>query len=153
MKLKRKKKSLLLGKKAMTKEDSILKIRDITLPTKVHIVKAVVFPIAMHRYESWTINKADHWRMDAFKLWCRENSWELLGQMEIKPVNPKENWPWIFIGRTDAEAPYFGLQMGRANSLEKTWCWERLKAGGEGRWDGWRASPTQWTWVCTNSKR
>ena len=111
---------MLLGKKAMTKEDSILKIRDITLPTKVHIVKAVVFPIAMHRYESWTINKADHWRMDAFKLWCRENSWELLGQMEIKPVNPKENWPWIFIGRTDAEAPYFGLQMGRANSLEKT---------------------------------
>ena len=58
--IKKKKKSLLLGKKAMTKEDSILKIRDITLPTKVHIVKAVVFPIAMHRYESWTINKADH---------------------------------------------------------------------------------------------
>ena len=57
---KKKKKSLLLGKKAMTKVDSILKIRDITLPTKVHIVKAVVFPIAMHRYESWTMKKADH---------------------------------------------------------------------------------------------
>ena len=64
------KRHLLLGRKAMTNPDSILKSRDITLPTKVHLVKAMVFPIAMYRCESWTIKKAEHRRIDAFELWC-----------------------------------------------------------------------------------
>ena len=64
------KRYLLLGRKAMTNLDSILKSRDITLPTKVHLVKAVVFPVVMYRCESWTINKAEHQRIDAFELWC-----------------------------------------------------------------------------------
>ena len=64
------KRHLLLGRKAMTNLDSVLKSRDITLPTKVHIVKGMVFPVVMYRCESWTINKAEHQRIDAFKLWC-----------------------------------------------------------------------------------
>ena len=64
------KKRLLLGRKAMTNLDSILKSRDITLPTKIHIVKAVVFPVVMYRYESWTIKKTECLRTEAFKLWC-----------------------------------------------------------------------------------
>ena len=91
---------LLLGRKAIRNLDSILKSRDITLPTKVHLVKAVVFPVVMYGCESWIIKKAEHWRIDAFELWC----WSPLDCKEIKPVHPKEHEPWIFIGRTDAEA-------------------------------------------------
>ena len=94
---------LLLGRKAMTNLDSILKSRDITLLTKVHIVKAVVFPVIMYECESWTIKKAEHW-IDAFELWLEKTLESPLDCKEIKPVNPKGNQPWIFIGRTDAEA-------------------------------------------------
>ena len=96
------KRHLLLGRKAMINLDNILKSRDITLPTKVRLVKAMVFPVVMYGCESWTIKKAEHWRTDAVELWCwRRVPWD---SKEIKPVNPKENQPWIFIGRTDAEA-------------------------------------------------
>ena len=100
MKLKR---CLLLERKVMTNLASILKSRDITLPTKVRLVKAVVFPVVMYGCESWTIKKAEHWRIDAFELWCwkRESP---LDCKEIQPVHPKGNQSWIFIGRTDAEA-------------------------------------------------
>ena len=99
------KRHLLLGRKAMTNLDSILKSRDITLPTKVHLVKAMVFPVATYGYESWTIKKAEHWRTDAFELWCWEKILESpLDCKEIQLVNPIGNQPWIFIGRTDAEA-------------------------------------------------
>ena len=81
--------------------DSILKGRDIILPTKVCIVKATVFPIVIYGYECWTIKKAESQRIDAFKFWCWRR---LLDWTEIKPVNPKGTQPWIFIGRTDAEA-------------------------------------------------
>ena len=64
------KRHLLLDRKVMTNIDSILKSRDITLPTKVHLVKAMVFPVVMYGCESWTVNKAEHWRIDAFELWC-----------------------------------------------------------------------------------
>ena len=64
------KRCLLLGRQVMTNLDSILKSRDITLPTKIHLVKAMVFPVVMYRCESWTIKKAEHWRIDAFELWC-----------------------------------------------------------------------------------
>ena len=86
-------------KKVMSNLDSILKSRDITLQTKVHLVKAMVFPVVMYGCESWTIKIAECWRTDAFELWC----WRLL-ESKIKPVHPKGNKSWIFIGRTDAEA-------------------------------------------------
>ena len=90
--------------KHMTNQDSVLKNRDITLLTNVHIVKAVVFPVVMYRCESWTIKKAEHWRIDAFELWCWRRLLSPLDCKEIKSVNPKGNKPWIFIRRTDAEA-------------------------------------------------
>ena len=99
------KRCLLLGRKAMTNLDSILKSRDITLPTEVCLVKATVFPVVMYGCEGWTIKKAEHWRIDAFELWCWRRLFESsLDCKEIKPVNPKGNRSWIFIGRTDAEA-------------------------------------------------
>ena len=93
-----------LGRKAMTNLDSILKSRDITLLTKVCLVKAMVFPEVMYRYESWTIKKAECWRIDAFELLCLEKTlWSPLDCKEIIPVNPKGNQCWIFTGRTGAE--------------------------------------------------
>ena len=98
------KRCLLLGRKAMTNLDSILKSRDITLPTKVHLVKAMVFPVVMCGCESWTIKKAELRRIDAFELWVLEKTLEsLLNCKEIQPVHPKGNQSWIFIGKTDAE--------------------------------------------------
>ena len=95
----------------MTNLDSILKSKDITLPTKVHLVKATVFPVVVYRCESWIIKKAEGQRIDAFELWC----WRRLSRVqarsnledlckEIQPVHPKANQSWIFPGRTDAEA-------------------------------------------------
>ena len=99
--------------------DSILKSRDITLPTKVCLVKAMVFPVVMYRYESWTIKKAERQRIDAFELWCwrRLNLESPLNSKEIKPVNPKENQPWRFIGRTDAEVEVLILWASNVKSL------------------------------------
>ena len=85
------KRHLLLGRKAMTNLDSILKSRDITLPTKVCLVKAMVFPVVMYRYESWTIKKAERQRIDALELWCWRRLLSPLGCKEIQPVNPKGN--------------------------------------------------------------
>ena len=89
----------------MTNLDSILKSRDIILPTKVHLVKAMLFPVVMYGCESRTIKKAGHQRIDAFELWCWKRLESPLDCKEIKPVNPKGNQPCIFIGRMDAEAP------------------------------------------------
>ena len=100
------KRHLLLGRKAMTNLHNILKSKDITLPTNVHIVKAVVFPLVMYRCESWTLKKAECLRIDTL-IWTvvLEKTLESpLDSKEIKPVNPKGNQPWICIGRTDAEA-------------------------------------------------
>ena len=85
------KRLLLLGRKAMTKLDRILKSRDITLPTKVHLGKAMVFPVVMYAYERWTIKKVECQRTDAFKLWCWRRLLSPLDYKEIKPVNPKGN--------------------------------------------------------------
>ena len=90
----------LLGRKVMINLDSILKSRDITLPTKVRLVKAMVFPVVMYRCESWTTKKAECRRIDAFELWCWRTLESPLDCKEIQPVHPKG----IFIGRTDAEA-------------------------------------------------
>ena len=91
---------LLLGRKVMTNLDSIFKSRDITLPTKVCLVKAVVFPVVMYGCESWTVKKAEHRRIDAFELWC----WRGLLREEIEPVHSEGDQPWDFFGRNDAKA-------------------------------------------------
>ena len=98
------KRRLLLERKTITNWDSILKSRDITLPTKVCIVKALVFLVVNYRFESWTIKKAEGQRIEVFELWCwKRHLRSDLDYKEIKPVSPKGNQPWIFIGRTDAE--------------------------------------------------
>ena len=98
------KRHLLLGRKVMTNLDSIFKSRDVTLPTKVHLVKAMVFPVIMYGCESWTIKKAESQRIDAFELWCRRRLLSLFDCKEIQPVHPKGNQSWVFIGRNDVEA-------------------------------------------------
>ena len=133
------KRCLLLGRKVMTNPDSILKSRDITLPTKVRLVKNMVFRVVMYGCESWTIKKAECGRIDAFELWC----WRRLLRVSwIKQVNPKGNQPWIFIGRTDAEAEapiqYFGHLMQRTDSLEKTLMPGKIKGRRRRRWQRMR---------------
>ena len=89
----------------MTNLDSILKSRDITLSTKVRLVKAMVFPVVMYGCESWTIKKAECRRIDAFELWCWRTTLESpLDCKEIQLVHPKEHQSWVFIGKTDFEA-------------------------------------------------
>ena len=88
----------------MTNLDSILKRRDITLPTNVHLVKAMVFPVVVYGCDSWTIKKAEHRRIDALELWCWRRLLSPLDCKEIQPVHPKGDQSWVFIGRTDAEA-------------------------------------------------
>ena len=97
------KRYLLFGRKVMTNLDSILKSRDITLPTKVRLVKAIVFPEVMYGCKSWTIKKAECQRIDAFELWCCRRLESPLDCKDIQPVHPNWNQSWIFIGRTDAE--------------------------------------------------
>ena len=147
-------KSLSRGRKAMTNLDSMWKSRDITLPTKVRLVKAVVFPVVMYGCESWIIKKAEHRRIDAFELWC----WRRLlrvpltarrsNQCILKKISPEYSLEGLML---KLKLQYFGHLMWRTDSLERPWCWEGLKAGGEGDDDrGWNvlmASPTQWTWV------
>ena len=98
------KRRLLLGRKVMANLDSILKSRDITLPTKVHLVKAMVFPVVMYACESWTIKKAEHRRIDVFELRCWRRLLSPLDCKEIQPVHCKGDQFWVFIGRNDVEA-------------------------------------------------
>jgi len=98
------KRCLLLGRKVMTNLDSIFKGRDITLPTKVRLVKVIVFPVVMYGCESWTIKKAECWRIDVFELWCWRRLESPLDCKEIQPVHPKGDQSWMFIGRIDIEA-------------------------------------------------
>ena len=141
----------------MTKLDSIFKSRDITLPTKVHLVKAMVFPGVMYGCESWTVKKAECWRMDAFGLWC----WRRLlrvpwtprrsNQSILKEISPGCSLEGLML---KLKLQYFGHLMQRVDSLEKT-----LMLGGirvrrrrdDRGWDCWMASPTRWTWVWVNS--
>ena len=134
------KRHLLLVRKAMTNLESVLKSRDITLSRKAHIVKAVVFPVVMYRCESWTIKKAKHQRTILLNCDTGEDFWEdFLDCKEIKPVNPKGNQSWVFIGRTAAEAPILWPPNAKSQLTGKDWCWERLKAKreeGSRGWDG-----------------
>ena len=98
------KRCLLLGRKVMTNLDSILKSRDITLPTKVRLVKGMVFPEVMYGYESWTVKKAECRRIDAFELRCWRTLESPLDCKEIQPVHSEGDQPWDFFGRNDAKA-------------------------------------------------
>ena len=139
--------------------DSVLKSRDITLPAKVCIVKAMVFPVVIYGCESWTMKHG--WELKNWCFWTvvlEETLESPLDGKETKPVNPKGNQPWIFIGRICAELKfqYFGHLMLRTNSLEKTLMLGMIKGkreGGNRGWDGWTASLTEWTWVWANSGR
>ena len=96
---------MLLGRKVVTNLDSIFKSRDIALPTKVHLVKAMVFPLVMYGCENWTVKKAEHRRIDAFELWCWRRLLRVpLDCKEIQPVHPKGDQSWVFFGRNDAKA-------------------------------------------------
>ena len=142
----------------MTNLDSIFKSRDITFPTKVRLVKAMVFPVVMYGCESWTVKKAERWSNWCFWTVMLEKTLESpLDCKGIQPVHSKDQ-PWVFLEgmmlKLKLQYFYFGHLMGRFDSLEKIWCWQALGAGGEGDdrgWDGWMASPTRWTWVWVNS--
>ena len=141
----------------MTNLHSVLKSRDITLPTKVRLVKAMIFPVVMYGYESWTIKKAEHQRIYAFDLWCWRRPLSPLNCKEIQPVHPKgksvlnihwKDWCWNWNSNTLA------TWCEELTHWKRPWSWERLKTGGEGDdrgWDGFMASLTQWTWVWVNS--
>ena len=119
------KRHLLLGRKVMTNLDSILKNREIILPTKVCVVKTMVFPVVMYGCESWTIKKAEWRRIDAFELWCWRRLLRVPWTARRSAVHPKGNQSWAFIGRTDAEAETTGHLMQRTDSFEKTLMLER----------------------------
>ena len=137
---------------------SILKSRDITLPTKVCLVKVMVFPVVMYGCESWTVKKAEHQRIDAFELWC----WRRLlrvpwtarrsNQSILNETSPRCSLEGLML---KLKLQYSGhLMPEELTNWKRPCCWERLKVGGEGDnrgWDGWMASPTQWTWVWVNS--
>ena len=144
----------------MTNLDSVLKRRNITLLTKVHRVKITGFPVVMYGCETCTINKAEHWRIDAFQLWCWRTLESPLDSKEIKLVNPKESQPLIFIGSTDAEAeaPILWPRnvknqlIGKDPDAGKDWRQEE-KGVTEDEITSWMASLTQWTWVWADSRR
>ena len=119
--------------------DSVLKTRDITLPAKVHIVKAMVFPVVLYGCESWTIKKYECWRSGASSVVLEKTLESPLDCSEIKPVNPKGNQPRIVIGRTDAEgeAPTLWPPDAKGWLTGKDRCCERLRAKGEGGGRGW----------------
>ena len=151
------KRRLLLGRIVMTNLDSTLKSRDITLPTKIHLVKAMVFPVVMYRCESWTIKKAEHWRIDAFELWC----WKRLLRVPWTTRRSNQSILKEISSGCSLEGLMLKLRLNTLATsceelihLKRPWCWERLKAEEEGDdrgWDGWMASPTRWTWVWVDS--
>ena len=149
---------LLLGRKAMTNLDIILKSRDITLSTKVHLVKAVGFPIVIHGCENWIIKKAERWRIDAFELWC----WRRLLRVPwtarrsnksiLKEISPEYSLGELML---KLKLQYFGHLMRRADSFEKTLMLGKIEDGrrrGQQRIRWWMASPTQWIWDWVNSR-
>ena len=129
------KRHLLLGSKTMTNLDSILKSRDVSLPTKVHLVKAMVFLVVMYGFSSSHIKKVERWSIDTFKLWCWRRLESPLDCKEIQSVHPKGNQSWIFIERTDAEAETLELWppdaknqlIGKDPDAGKDWRPEALK--------------------------
>ena len=140
------KRCLLHGRKAMINLDSILKSRDLTLPTKFHIIKAMVSPVVMYRCEGWTIKQVECWRIDPFELWCWRRLFSPLDSKELKPINSKGNQSQKFIGRTDAEveAPILWPPDSKSWPTGKD---RDAGKGGDRGWDSWMESLTQWTWI------
>ena len=151
------KRRLLLGRKVMTNLDSIFKTRDITLPTKVRLVRAKAFPVVMYGCERWTIKKAERWRIDAFKLWCQKRllrvPWTARrsNQSILKEINPKYSLEGLML---KLKLQYFGHLMRRTDSLEKTLTLGKIQDGRRRAWgwDGWMTSLTWWTWVWASSR-
>ena len=142
----------------MTNLDSISKSRDITLPTKVHLVKAMVFPVVIYGCESWTVKKAECWRIDAFEPWC----WRRLlrvpwtarrsNQSILKEISPGCSLEGLMLR---LKLQYFGHLIWRVDWLEKTLMLGGIggrRRGDDRGWDGWMASPTRWAWVWVNSR-
>ena len=152
------KRCLLLGRKAMTNLDSILKKRDITLLTKVRIVKVLVFPVVMYGCKNWTLKKAECQRIDVFELWY----WRRLLRVPwtvrrsnhsiLKEINPKYSLEGLML---KLKLKYFGHLMQRANSQEKILMMGKIEGRRRGNrgLDGWMALPTQWTSVWASSRR
>ena len=138
--------------------DSILKSRDIPLPTKVRLVKAMVCPVVMYGCGSWTVKKEQHWKIDAFELWFWRRRLRVPWTATRSNQSiPKEISPGISLEgmMLKLKLQYFGHFMRRVDALERLWCLEGLGAGGEWNdrgWDGWMASLTRWTWVYVNSR-
>ena len=141
----------------MTNLDSLLKSREITLPTKIHIIKTMVFPVVMYRHESWTRKRVEWWRIDTCELWCWRRvlrvPWTARksNQSILKEINTEYSLEELML-----KLQYFGYLIWRADSLEKTLMLVKTGAKGEGGdrgWDGWMASLTQWTWVWADSGR
>ena len=130
------KRRLLLGRKAMTNLDSMLKSRDITLPTKVHLVKAMVFPVVMYGRETWSIKKAEHRRIDAFELWCLRSllrvPWTARrsNQSLLKEISPEYSLEGLML---KVKLQFFGHLMGRTDSLEKTLMLGKIEGGRRGQ--------------------
>ena len=126
------KRHLLVGRKAMTNLDSILKTRDITLPTKVHLVKAMFFPVVMYGCDSWTIKKVEHRRIDAFELWCWRRLLRVLwttrrsNQPILKEISPEYSLEALML---KLKLQYFGHLMQRTNSFEKTMMLRKIEEG------------------------
>ena len=142
----------LLWRKAATNLNSLLKSRDITLPTKICLVKAMIFPIVMYGCEGWTVKKAERWRIDAYSVVLEKTLESPLEYKEIQPVYLKGNRSWICWSWS---SNILATRWEELIHWRRPWCWERLNAGGEGDnggWDGWMASPTQWTWVWVSSR-
>ena len=151
------KRHLLLARKVMTNLESILKRRDGTLPTNFHLVKAMVFAVVMYGCESWTIKKAECWRIDALELWCWRRllrvSWTARrsNQSILKEISPEYSLEGLMLKVNSSTLATWCKEL---THLKRLWYWERLKAGGEGDdrgWDGWMVSLTQWTWVWVSS--
>ena len=151
------KRHLLLGIKAMADLDSIIKSNYIIFPTKVHVVTAMVFTVVRYGYESWTIKKAEYWRIDDFELWCWRRLLRVFStsrrsyQSILKKINPDSSLKdWFWNSNT------LSTWCEEVTHWKRSWCWERLKAGGEEDdrgWHGWMVSPTQWPWVWASSSR
>ena len=137
--------------------DRALKSRDVTLLTKFPLVKGKIFPVIMCGCESWTIKKAECWRIDAFELWCWRRlesplDYEEINQSILKEINPEYFWKdWCGSWNSNTLATW----CEELTHQKRPCCWERLKAGGEGDdrgWDSWMALPAWWTWVWTSSE-
>ena len=151
------KRCLLLGRKVLTNLDSILKSRNITLPTKLHLVKAMVFPVVMYGCESWTLKEYEHWRTDVFELWC----WRRLLRVPWTARKPNQSILRNWIPEYSLEGLMLELKLQYWLPDVKNWLirkdpdagkdWRQEEKGTTG-WDGWMASLTRWTWVWAKSE-